>query len=74
MPERRTNDILIINSLAELKQELKDHREEMQHAIHGNGNPGLKTKVEVLATRVMVLWGAMVAAIGFIFNDYINRG
>lgn len=74
MQDRRTNDTMIIESLKEIKQELKDHREEMQHAIHGNGNPGLKTKVEVLATRVMVLWGAMVGAVGFIVNDYINRG
>ena len=74
MTDPRKNDDLIIYKLDQLQIRLDGHVEEMQHAIHGNGNPGLKTAVEVLKTRVVVLWGFMTTVLGLVINDYMNRG
>lgn len=81
MAERRENDDLIIYKLDQMSVKLDGHiaktaemHEKTDHLIHGNGSPGLKTSVEVLKTRVMIMWGFMATALGLILNDYMNRG
>jgi hypothetical protein len=52
---------------------LHNHIESTSHVIHGNGNPGLKTTVEVLRTRVMIIWGFLATYAALIFNDYWQK-
>jgi putative ribosome biogenesis GTPase RsgA len=78
---QRANDQLILYKLDQLavnNQKLHDkideHVSKTNSVIHGNGVPGLKTTVEVLKTRMVLLWGTMGVALSAIINDYFNRG
>jgi len=66
--DRRENDELIIYKLDNLAEKLDNHIKSTNHAIHGNGNIGIKTQVEVLKTRValvsIILLGAWSAIVG----------
>lgn len=79
--ERRSNDELILYKLDELHTKidsntakLDEHIEKTEHTIHGNGNMGLKTKVEVLRTRMTIMASTLGVALAAVITDYFNRG
>lgn len=81
MEERRTNDDLILYKLDQMSVKLDNHivkteemHEKTSYLIHGNGSPGLKTAVEILKTRMVIMWGFMTTVLTLVINDYMNRG
>lgn len=80
MTDQRKNDDLIIYKLDEIKtdvgnlqEQLYSHIEKTEHTIHGNGNPGLKTTVAEIGTKLKIMSGAVAAVALAIFNDYFFR-
>lgn len=75
----RKNDGLILYKLDELKSNIGDmqtkmdaHIKKTDYMIHGNGSPGLKTSIEVIKTRMTVMWGGLSIALVAIVNDYFK--
>lgn len=57
-----------------MQKKFDSHVESTNHVIHGNGSEGLKTKVEVLRTRMTIMASTLGVALAAIINDYFNRG
>jgi len=70
--ERRKNDDLIIYKLDSMSERLDAHIQKTEYVLHGNGKPGLKTTVEVMRSRMMLMWGFMSVTLVAVITDYIK--
>ena len=70
--EQRKTDELILYKLDELKgdigtvrDKLEDHIKKTDDVIHGNGKQGIKTSVEIIKTRMIIMWGRYIGSYGW---------
>lgn len=53
------------NLLASLQADVRHMSEEvtkLRHSVHGNGDPGLKSRLEVLEAKMAPIWAALGTA------------